>query len=132
MSIFQTVTDLQCRLLSTTLTCLREDLAAVRIANYLNGILQQMGGGTKPLTGSLMMVDVGGQCSVAGTGKIYEDFCRSGKLLHFSGCGTKPKEYYDEAFDTALYRVFKFDQTYYRQPYDCKSHKILLRHFNLS
>ena len=121
-NIFQTVADLKRRLLSTVLTCLREGLAAIHIADYLNRILVSMGE-TKGPTGAVMMVDTGDQCSIAGIGQIFDEFLCSGRLMHYAGFGAQLKEYYDVGFDSALYRVFKFDQTYYCQPYDCTSHK---------
>ena len=76
------------------MTCLREGLAAICIADYLNQILLTMGEKRGP-TGAVMVVEVGGQCSVAGIGEIYDEFRRSGKIMHYSRFGTEPKEYYD-------------------------------------
>ena len=73
--------------------------------------------------GAVLLIDTGKQCSLAGYGKIFDAFRRSGKIMHYTGYGNEPKSYYDKNFDTALYRIFKFDQTFYRQPYDARKRK---------
>ena len=104
------------------MTSLREGLAAVRIAEYINQKFGGMGTVLGP-TGAVIVLENGKQCNSAGTGKMYEEFKKSGQIMHYSGFGKKPTEFYDADFSTTPYRSFKFDQTYYRQPYDCRGRK---------
>ena len=117
--------ELERKLLTTLLSSLREGLAATRIAEFIRNKLQQHGKNIQP-PGAVLMIDTGEQCSVAGTGALFEAFLQSGQLENYTGYGQDPKAFYDKNFETALYRRFNFDQTFYRQPYDARSRKIYL------
>ena len=108
---------------STLLTSLREGLACIRIADFLNAKLNAQDTGD---SGAVIILDTGKQCSIAGCGKMFEEFLRSGQVQGFTGYGQKPKTFYDKNFETADYRLFKFDQTYYKQPYDARSRKMFI------
>ena len=73
--------------------------------------------------GAIMILDTGKQCSIAGCGKIFDDFLKYGHVKNYTGYGQKPKTFYDKNFKTADCRIFKFDQTYYKQPYDARTCK---------
>ena len=118
----QTTKELTTKLSSTLLTGLREGLASIRIADYLNQKLEDQGDENVE-SGTLMILDTGKQCSIAGCGKIFDEFVRSGKVKYFTGYGQKPKTFYVKNFETADCRIFKFDQTYYKQPYDARTRK---------
>ena len=121
----QTTKELRTKLSSTLLTGLREGLASIRIADFLNQKLTEDGEDI-PSAGGLMILDTGKQCSIAGYGKLFEEFLSSGKVTEFTGYGQKPKTFYDKNFETSPCRIFNFDQTYYKQPYDARTRKISL------
>ena len=57
---------------------------------------------------------------MAGTGEIYKDFKRTGKLANYSGFGEQPTTFYEPNFATANVREIKYDQTFYVMPYDVR------------
>ena len=83
---FQTINELKKRLLSTILTSLREGLAAIRIAEYLNEKLKSMGiANDSGPAGGVLFIDTGEQSSLAGIGKIYDNFLRTGEIKNYTG-----------------------------------------------
>ena len=66
-------------------------IATGRIADHLNERILASSL-LKRNTNIVIMIDTGKQCTIAGFGKSYEEFMRTG---NFTGCGTKPANYSD-------------------------------------
>ena len=105
---------------SKMLTSLREGLASIRMAEFLNRIMQSRGEENVD-TGCILLLKTGKQCTVAGSGNIFKHFQETGNLENYGGPSAQPVTFYDEDFESAQYRIFKFDQTFYKMPYDCRS-----------
>ena len=106
-----------------------EGLAAVRIADFLNIQLKDIGEEFS-ITGCCIVIDTGQQCTVAGVGQMFEEFQRSGMLKGYTGFGSAPTQFFDRKnYHTAPYRLMKFDETYYKMPYDCRTHEIFSIYF---
>ena len=101
-------------------TCLREGIAATQIAKVYN---DKKGHNSSNL-GYFMAVDTGGQCTVSGSGQMFENFLATGKLENFTGCGEIPVKFYEENFENVPYCVMKFDQTFDKMPYNCRTSKL--------
>ena len=92
-------------------------------AGFNNKRTVQAGTEEKPV-GHISIIECGGQATISGSGKIYENFKATGLLNFFSGCGQIPITFFDENYDTAELREMNFDETYYGMHYDCRSSKI--------
>ena len=111
--------DLRRRLLSTVCSGICESLAAVRIADFLNKILHDIGEQFGP-TGCVVTIDTGQQCTLAGCGEMYDEFKRSGIIKNYTGHEEGPVDFYDrKSFHNAPCYTMKFDTSYYKMPYDC-------------
>ena len=123
--IFQSLADLKRRLLSTVCSSVREGLAAVRIAEFLNKELQDLGEEIG-LRGLVLVLDTGQQCTIAGAGTIFDNFRHTGQVNNYTGYGEEPTKFYDRKnYHTAPCRLMNFDETYYKMPYDCRSCKLI-------
>ena len=104
-------------------TSLREGVAATRVADFYNQKMSELGKIFGP-TGCVVAVESGGQCTISGSGQIFDNFLLTGKIKHHSGYGREPVKFYEENFDKAPYRLMKFDQTFDNMPYDCRKSKL--------
>ena len=105
----------------------RAGFNTVRFAETYNKRTAQPGTQANTV-GYISIIESGGQATLSGSGKIYENFKQTGLLQYFSGCGTKPVKFFDENFDTAPQREMNFDETYYGMHYDFRSSKISTFH----
>ena len=87
--------DLKRRLLLTVCSSVHEGHAAVRIAEFLNKKLKDMGEDDVGLPGLVMAIDTGEQCTLAGSGHMFEEFMTSEKVVNYTGYGTQPTKFYD-------------------------------------
>ena len=101
------------------LTSLREGLTAIRMSNFLSKI-QESRGEAVANPGCLILLKTGNQCTVAGSGELFDKFRRTGELKEYGG-NASPVSFYADNFETAAYRILKFDQTFYKMPYDCRN-----------
>ena len=100
-----------------------EGFAAVQIAQFLNEKLEHLEEDVG-LTGLVLAIDTGQQSTLAGTGQMYEEFRCSSKVIDYTGYGQEPTKFYDKQnYHTAPCRIMQFDETFYKMPYDCHSHK---------
>ena len=106
-------------------TCLREGVAATRVADFYINKMIHSGQKFGP-TGCVMAVEVGNQCTVSGSGQMFENFLLSGKIENYSGFGQEPVRFYEENYDKAPFRIMKFDQTFDKMPYDCRKSMLLI------
>ena len=67
----------------------------------------------------VFVIDTGGQTTISGSGKIYEDFKASNQILGYFGFGQNPKFFYEPGYLRASVRYMNLDETYHRMPYDC-------------
>ena len=104
---------------SKLLTSLREGLAAIRMAEYLNKILASRGEAVEP-TGCILLLKTGQQSTISGTGDIFQRFKQTGEVKEYCADVQEPVSFYDDNFDRAHYRFLTFDQTFYKMPYDCR------------
>ena len=102
-------------------TSIRYGLATFRMAKNFNSCLLQSANVSK-VAGMITVIETGDQFTVAGSGPIYEKFCRTGLIDGYSGFGTIPKEFSDPDFDVASLRVMKFDETFAGMKYDVTDH----------
>ena len=51
---------------------------------------------------------------------MFDTFNSSGDLNKYTGCSGKPKKYYEDGWQDAMLRLMKFDQSFYKMPYDCR------------
>ena len=101
------------------MTSLREGLAATRIADFLNEQLRMLGQVNKP-AGAVIALDTGEECTIAGVGPMFDEFLRIGKLINYSGYGGEATTFYDHNFEQAPFRLMKYDETFYKMPYDVR------------
>ena len=104
---------------SKLLTSLREGLSSIRMAEFLKKIMLSRGQDVGD-TGCILLLQTGNQCTIAGSGKIFDHFQETGQVMNYGGSQQKPVSFYDDDFEEAAYRIMKFDQTFYRMPYDCR------------
>ena len=117
--------ELKRKLVSTVCSSVREALAAVRIADFLKEKLENLDEEVG-LTGLVLALDTGQQCTIAGAGPIFDEFKRSGKVINYTGYGEEPAKFYDRKnYHTAPCRSMNFDESYYKMLYDCRSLKVL-------
>ena len=102
---------------SNLLTSLHEGLASIRMADFLNKIMFSRGEDVCD-TGCILLLKTGVQCTIAGSGKIFQEFQESGQVKEYST--VSPVSFYAENFETASYRILNFDQTFYKMLYDCR------------
>ena len=77
--------------------------------------------------GHVSISDTGGQTTISGSGEIYENFKKMGKIENYSGFGQTPVNFYDPGFKTAVLRMMNFDESYHGMQYDaCRSTKLTL------
>ena len=62
----------------------------------------------------------GNQCTLSGSGDIFDHFLTTGEIKDYGGKSQEPVSFYDESFETASCRLIKFNQTFYKMPYDCR------------
>ena len=74
----------------------------------------------------MLLIDTGKQCTIAGFGKVFEEFMRNGTVKNFTGCGTVPASFHEEHYDEALLRVMSFAQTFGNMYYDCRQSMYLI------
>ena len=74
----------------------------------------------------MWLIDTGKQCTIAGFGKVFEDFMRKGIVKNFMGCGTVPASFHEEHYDEALLWVMSFAQTFGNMHYDCCQSKYVI------
>ena len=110
------------KLLSTVLCCIREGLAATRIADFVNEQLKVLGFSTG-VTGLVICMDVCGQTMLAGEGQNFQQFLRTGTIKNYSGYGQKPAAFGEANFKNAAVRTIKYDQAFYNMPYDVRKSK---------
>ena len=67
----------------------------MRIADFLNQQLESLGEEVG-LTGLVLALDTGKQCTIAGAGPIFEEFRWSGKVINYTGYGEEPTKFYDK------------------------------------
>ena len=75
-----------------------------------------------------IVIDTGKQSTVSGTGKIFEEFKRTGVLKHFTGYGQKPALSQESHYAEALVRLMTFADTYGNDDY--KKSKKFSHHFS--
>ena len=75
----------------------------------------------KRFTNIMLFLDTGKQCTIAGFGKIFDEFLKSGKVINFTGFGTTPARYEDEHFEEAPLRLMSFSETFGNMHYDCSN-----------
>ena len=105
------------------MTSLREGLTAARISEFLNGQLNSVGVNTG-IPGAVIYLHTGQQLNVTGVGPIYEEFKRTGKLVNYFGGPQQATRFTEPNFENANVRFFKFDETFYKMPYDVRKSKL--------
>ena len=108
------------KLRSTVMKSIREGLAAVRIAEFLNEQLKGIGI-KNGIPGALIFLEVGGQCTTSGVGKIYDDFKRTGKIINYTGYGQQATRFNEPNYEKAQFRFVNFDETFHKMPYDART-----------
>ena len=101
------------------MTSLREGIAATRIADFLNDQLRLLGK-INGSAGAVIALVTGEQCTISGVGPMYDDFLKTGKLRNYSGFGQEATTFYDKDFESAPLRIMKYDETFYKMPYDVR------------
>ena len=120
----QTVTELETKLNSTLCTSIREGLASIRIAEFLNRKLISLGKNAKGTPSAVLWINTGAQTTLAGVGEMFEELKTTGKILKKVPFDEEPTELYDRKYyHTSEYRLMKFDETFYQMPYDCRTRK---------
>ena len=123
---FQTVTELQTKIQSRMHTCIWKGIETGRLSDALNSrLFADLHGLSK--AGIFIAIDTTHQCTFAGTGPIFENFKRTGKLENYTGFGMTPTTFYEPDFDVAKVRYINFDETYAGMPYDCTDSKSIWR-----
>ena len=64
-----------------------------------------------------------------GCGEVFDNFKSSGDLNKYTGISGDPKKYYEDGWQDALLRLMKFDQSFYKMPYDCRKSMQFLFHY---
>ena len=119
--------DLERKLVTTLCTSIREGLASLRIAEFLNKKLRDLGRDVGGVPGGVFLIDTGNQTTISGVGSIFDEFLRSGKIENYTGSDEQPTQMFDKKnYHTAACRLMTFDQTFYRMPYDCRSRMFIL------
>ena len=77
------------------------------------------------LPGIVMLVKAGDQCTMSGSGEIYEKFKRTGVIDGFTENGLNPVKYTDPNYDAAALREMNFRDTFDGMKYDCTKSKML-------
>ena len=97
------------------------------IADFLNEQLRMLGKNNKP-AGAVIAIDTGEQCTISGVGPMYDEFLWTDKFMDYSGFGEEATPFYDKDFEEAPLRIIKYDETFYRMPYDvCTSKTFKLK-----
>ena len=111
------------KVLSTLLNPIRDGIAATRIAEFLSDQLRSVG---KEIacSSSLLVLDTGEQCTIAGCGPVYDEFIRSGQVKNYSGFGQEATTFYDDNFEAAPLRVINYDEAFYKMPYDVRTSEL--------
>ena len=111
---------------SKLLTSLHEGLAAIRMADFLKKNLEFRGEKVDEM-GCILVLKTGNQCTVSGTGQIFDKFKKNEEMNKYCGYADDTVNFYDENFESAPYQLMKFDQTFFKMPYDCqKSRSIVI------
>ena len=109
---------------STLRNAIRGGFNVSRLAEYLQKRLSQ-GASNEREVGHVFLVDTGGQTTISGSGKIFENFKKCGKLSGYTGMGENAVEFFDKGYKTANLRYMNFDETYHGMPYDCTRSKYI-------
>ena len=73
-----------------------------------------------------MLLDTGGQCTIAGSGEAFEKFQRTGVLEGYTGEGRRPTTITDPNYDAALLRMMDFEDTFQGLNYDVTKSNLYL------
>ena len=95
----------------------------MRIADLLNDKLSKLGQKTGKAS-AFMALDTGGQCTIGGIGKMFDEFRKSGRVKNYSGYGETLKKYGEDGFKDCSVRYIKLDETYFNMPYSCVNSNI--------
>ena len=130
-SAFQTAKELKTKIQSHMKTCFRYGLAMKRLCDAYN---DRVFGTTKIKRKSavMMLMDTGEQCTISGSGHIFNGFKTTGVIEGFNGQGMNLTEFSDPNSDAALLWIMQFDDTYHGMTYDVThSNYCLLCHMKL-
>ena len=83
----------------------------------------ELGKNKREDVGHVLVIDTGGQTTISGTGKIFDEFKESGTLKNYTGYGQEPKTFFEKGYKRAGVRYMNFDETYHGMPYDCRCSK---------
>ena len=84
----------------------------------------ELGKNKREDVGHVLVIDTGGQTTISGTGKIFDEFKESGTLKNYTGYGQEPKTFFEKGYKRAGVRYMNFDETYHGMPYDCRRVRI--------
>ena len=56
---------------------------------------------------------------------MFDNFMSSGDVNKYTGVSGKPTKYYENGWQDALLRLMKYDQSFYKMPYDCRKSKLI-------
>ena len=98
---------------------LHEGLTATRIAEFLNAQLRTIGIFNRG-PAVVIAIDTGAQCSIAGFGKMFDEFMWMKSLSNYTGHDRQPASFKDPNFEVALIRLVNFDETFHKMPYDVR------------
>ena len=76
-----------------------------------------------------MIIDNGSQCTISGSGQIFEKFEQTGVIEGYTGCGMRPVKFSHPDADAAVIRSMSFDETYHGMNYKCTRSKYVFHAF---
>ena len=117
-SFIQSNNEVQTKIESHIMSCIRSGLETGRLCDVLNDRISKALG---LKTGIFIGIDTGLQCTVAGSGPIFEHYKKTGTIAKHTGFGLKPSTFYDPDFDYAKLRFINYDETFANSPYDAST-----------
>ena len=105
----QTVRELKNKIEMHIKTCIRYGYATQKLCEAYNSRVGQSSG----KSGFGVYIDTGRQSTIAGAGKMYADYQKTGLLQGFTGCGITPTPFKNANSDEAPIRLMTFVDTYY-------------------
>ena len=99
------------------LTAMRKTIAVGRYAEKLNRL---KGHQIKNPVGTVIILELGNACKVAGTGDMFKNFIKCKQISGFSGQDSNFSSIGDEGYDDSPLQIIRFDQTFRRSSYDAR------------
>ena len=104
--------QLESKIQSHLKTSIRYCIATARIAEEYNKRIYAGDNGIQREVNMQFIFDAGNQSTLAGFGKMYDEFLRSGEIVHFSGKGTNVTTSVQAHFEVAALRKMNFVDTF--------------------